>query len=67
MQVLFLTFRRGVVVQIDLMQDASSYDLNATARLLLKERCNEVDDQPDCCRGYLLQNNRLVLALEEMA
>lgn len=65
MQALFLSFRGGVVVQIDLVEDISGCDLNATARLLMKERYNEGDDMPDCCRGYLLDNGKLCLVVEE--
>lgn len=66
MQALFLSFRQGAVVQIDLLEEVGGCDLNATARLLLKERYNEGDDIPDCCRGYLLVDGKLCLAVEEM-
>ena len=59
MKVLFLVWAGDELIHVEIMNDVSNTDLNATARALLK--CGGVD----VCRFYLVWGEKLVFAGEE--
>ena len=65
MQVIFLTFVDGGLMEVDTLFCANGCDLNATAREILEGYMDIYIAREFCCSFYLVAGERLAFAGEE--
>lgn len=65
MQAVFVSWCKGEIVRIDVLQSVGGVDLNATAVALMNEYRNTGAQHIDFTRIYLAQDGKLILGGEE--